>query len=493
MPLFDMDATDRESPSKRGAREKEISPFEAIIRAAGGEALPGMYGLGQALVNVWTQEMHGHPALQTTRKVMNSVALYRRWQASQNPPDRVVIIDHVKEFLERNELERPPNMQNLSSMIFAFSSEVPHEDFVPGGKKGEKELETAGDSNVWDVAPGLMRVFKLPKSGVLYYYEVSKSTDETGWCVGPYLKEKDFDVFRQEIATIIWDIHGQQDLQLAMRKVPGQYGREEEKFTLETIGDPGDYVSGNGTWQNVEKLKDRILKLQAQGIPRNIAFHGPPGTGKTTLARTLARNIGGGRALRIELAAISEAGTAGLLQFVDLLQPRVLLFDDIDRNINEVLEILHLFEQVGATSPLRRNGMVVIATINAISTIDPALLRPGRFDEVVELGEPDDALRASIIDYYVSKHAWTPTAEERERLIKATKGFAPADIREVIQCVAVIGASHLDDEIKRVRRQRKYYSGDACDVYLNRKLGRDYDPDKYAEEIDDDAPETVEL
>ena len=56
-------------------------------------------------------------------------------------------------------------------------------------------------------------------------------------------------------------------------------------------------------------------------------------------------------------------------------------------------------------------------------------------------------------------------------LTKAMEGFSPADIREVLQCGATVGVDHLEAEVERVRMQREYYAGDACDNYLLSKGG----------------------
>jgi transitional endoplasmic reticulum ATPase len=110
-------------------------------------------------------------------------------------------------------------------------------------------------------------------------------------------------------------------------------------------------------------------------------------------------------------------------------------------------------------------GAVMVGTINVVSAVDPALLRPGRFDEVVEIAEPDASHRARIAAHYLEQFGLPPIANE---LSAKMTGFAPADVREVVQCLAAVGLEHIDAEIARVARQRVLYGGDACERYTLR-------------------------
>jgi len=142
-----------------------------------------------------------------------------------------------------------------------------------------------------------------------------------------------------------------------------------------------------------------------------------------------------------------------------------------------VIEFLHMFEQTGnRTSAVFIEGLVTVATINSIEEIDPALLRPGRFDEVIYCKEPPRAQRREIIQHYLNvfslEFPGTDCEEEREitldTLTDDMTGFAGADIKEVLQCVSALGWRYCDDEITRLIGQRAHYNEEAFARYRGR-------------------------
>lgn len=210
-------------------------------------------------------------------------------------------------------------------------------------------------------------------------------------------------------------------------------------------------------------------------------------THNTCLARTLARKVSLGRTLRIEADAIEAAGTRAVMDFIVLLRPKVVLFDDLDRTRNTVVEILHYLEGLGNEESVYKDvwkkGLLIIGTVNSLSTIDPALLRPGRFDEVVLVDEPSEQHRRMIILHYINKTGLSINKlmnvnsdlnlKNNEAVIdwinNEMKGFAPADIREVIQASATVGEEFIVGEINRVKIQRTLYEGESCDAFLRGK------------------------
>jgi transitional endoplasmic reticulum ATPase len=209
----------------------------------------------------------------------------------------------------------------------------------------------------------------------------------------------------------------------------------------------------------------------SKGMVRKILFYGPPGTGKSTLARQLARSICNGRTLRIDAKAFEMSGQHYISEFIKHLAPRVVLLDDMDRNPR--IKYLHYMED-------SKNGHIVIGTVNTITTLDPALLRPGRFDEVLLIKEPDREHLRKILEFYCEKES----IEFEDRFLDIMKGFSTADVKEVLQCLSVVGLEHLDVEIDRVRRQRELYAGDKCDEYLAKKFNTKLTP--YSENDEDE-------
>lgn len=420
--------------------------FDGVIDAAAGKPLPGIAGLAQALVCCWSQPRHNTPKpLHYTKIALNTAGIVRRYREVNDPTFTKEYRDPVAEYMKAKDMSIPADVGSLSNMILTYSANVSRTDEVVGEGDGKQ-----------------IRTFRLT-TGLVYAYvmwKVDSSGAETG--LGPYVAKNQHQRFLDEIHELVWSVEGHSDLQLSLRG--GQNGSyHSTSFSLSNIGQADDYVDDGETWGSVDKLARRFRAFSARGIGRNLLLYGPPGTGKTTMARRVARALGDGHTLRIEAGAIQKAGPSAVLAFVRLLRPRVVLFDDLDRCMDAVIELLHCLELAD------KSAATIVGTINVIDDVDPALLRPGRFDEVIHMGEPSDTHRAAIIAHYAARFGVTVDADA---VGESTSGFSQADLREVLQSAATVGVEHLDAEIERVTRQRGLYAGDACRKYNDRKSGR---------------------
>ncbi|MGI8874962.1 MAG: ATP-binding protein [Egibacteraceae bacterium] len=169
--------------------------------------------------------------------------------------------------------------------------------------------------------------------------------------------------------------------------------------------------------------------------PRAIILFGPPGTGKTTFAKGIASQL---RWPFVELfpsrLAVGGAQAAALREFfasIVEVDEVVLFIDEVEEIAatrdgrpvthavtNELLKLIPAFRE-------RPRHLLVCAT-NAIHGLDPAFIRPGRFDYVLPVGPPDEAARAAIWRNYVAQI--TDEDVDIDRLVEATKLFTPADI-----------------------------------------------------------------
>lgn len=439
MPAFvinDWGDTNRPTTADPGAL------FNGLIDAAGGRALPGRWGLVQAILTCCAQPRHGtHPALHWTKTVLNLAGIARDYRRAADPARAETYHDPIQEWIEAHGLSIPSRLEQLGSMLLAYSTGLPHQDVKPGKDDDQEYLRT------FTLPGGFSYTFRLwPGNG---------NGQEYNW--GPYVATANHGAFLDTINEIIWRAEGGGDLQITAQQ--SQY--KSSAFMLSNIGEPSDYVSDEATpWRSLELLTRRCLAFRDRGVNRNILFYGPPGTGKTTLARSVARRIGDGRTLRVEAAAVHAAGVGAVIGFLRVLRPRVVLFDDLDRCMDHVVELLHCMERGEAL-----HGAVLVGTINVVKAVDPALLRPGRFDEVIEIAEPDAGHRVRITEHYLRKYA---VAMDAEKLSEVMEGFSPADVREVVQCLAAVGPDHAEAEIGRVARQRALYGGDACEQYALR-------------------------
>jgi SpoVK/Ycf46/Vps4 family AAA+-type ATPase len=184
----------------------------------------------------------------------------------------------------------------------------------------------------------------------------------------------------------------------------------------------------------------------AHGVapPRAIALFGPPGTGKTTFARAIAARLGwpfvellpsrladGGNlsaALREAFTLIGELEQ--VVVFIDEVEEIAAVRDGIPSAgphgvTNELLKLIPAFRE--------HSGRLLICATNSVRALDPAFLRPGRFDYVIPIGPPDAAAREAIWARYTGA---TQHAVDLPALVDASDRFSPADIEHAARLAA---------------------------------------------------------
>ncbi|MEE8419213.1 MAG: ATP-dependent zinc metalloprotease FtsH, partial [Dehalococcoidales bacterium] len=206
----------------------------------------------------------------------------------------------------------------------------------------------------------------------------------------------------------------------------------------------------------VEFLKNRE-KFEVLGarIPRGVLLIGPPGTGKTLLARAVAGEAG--------VPFFSISGSEFVEMFVGVGASRVRdLFDQAKRNTPCIIFV----DEIDAVGRQRGAGLggshdereqtlnqiltemdgfdtntsvIVLAATNRPDILDPALLRPGRFDRRVVLDRPDIAGRTAILNVHI-KGKPLDDAVDLEVVAKQTAGFSGADLANLINEAAILAA-----------------------------------------------------
>ena len=237
-------------------------------------------------------------------------------------------------------------------------------------------------------------------------------------------------------------------------------GAEEEKQELVEV---------------VEFLKDpkRFTKLGAR-IPAGVLLEGPPGTGKTLLAKAVAGEAGvpffsiSGSDFVEMFVGVGASRVRSLFEDAKKAAPAIIFIDEIDavgrqrgvglgggndereQTLNQLLIEMDGFEG--------NEGIIVIAATNRSDVLDPALLRPGRFDRKVLVGRPDVKGREAILKVHAKNK---PLAEDVDLKLVAqqTPGFVGADLENVLNEAAlvaarrnksVINASDIDEAEDRV-------------------------------------------
>ncbi len=128
-------------------------------------------------------------------------------------------------------------------------------------------------------------------------------------------------------------------------------------------------------------------------VSRSLMLYGPPGTGKSTLARTLVEDLGL-RSFRVRIEDVSSFDSGTLFEAIQIFEPDAVILDDLDRARGQasLLEVLEFFQHT---------VKLVVATVNDRNELDEALMRPGRFDELVEVDRMDEGVVKLVLGEYV--------------------------------------------------------------------------------------------
>jgi cell division protease FtsH len=233
-------------------------------------------------------------------------------------------------------------------------------------------------------------------------------------------------------------LHSSQQKKVTFKDVAGvEEAKEELQEIIEFLREP----------QKFQKLGGRI--------PKGVLLIGPPGTGKTLLARAIAGeanvpffSISGSDFVEM-FVGVGASRVRDLFEQGKKNAPCIIFIDEIDavgrhrgaglggghdereQTLNQLLVEMDGFES--------NEGVILVAATNRPDVLDPALLRPGRFDRRVVVGRPDVKGREAILRVHTKK---VPIADDVDLMViaRGTPGFAGADLANLVNEAALIGA-----------------------------------------------------
>lgn len=185
--------------------------------------------------------------------------------------------------------------------------------------------------------------------------------------------------------------------------------------------------------------------------PRGILMHGPPGTGKTMIARAIANETGSffftinGPEVMSKMAGESEANLRKIFSEAERKSPSVIFIDEIDSlapkrdKTNGELEkriVSQLLTLLDGIKP--RSNVVVIAATNRPNSIDPALRRFGRFDREINIGPPDTEGRVEILKIHTRGMKINSERTDLRKISERMHGYVGADIAQVCTEAAML-------------------------------------------------------
>jgi transitional endoplasmic reticulum ATPase len=207
--------------------------------------------------------------------------------------------------------------------------------------------------------------------------------------------------------------------------------------------------------------------------PKGILLYGPPGTGKTMIAKAVATTSEAnfisvkGPELISKWVGESEKGVREVFRKARQAAPCVVFFDEIDaiaprrggEDTSHVTErvISQMLTELDGLEDLK--GVVVIAATNRPDMIDEALLRPGRFDRMLEVPPPDKEARKLIFKIHTKKKPLSPDVSI-EKLVEMTEGMTGADIAGIVNAAAMTAIKeHVANKSAKLLISMKHFEG----------------------------------
>jgi cell division protease FtsH len=216
--------------------------------------------------------------------------------------------------------------------------------------------------------------------------------------------------------------------------------------------------------QEIKEFLENPAKFQAIGakIPKGVLLYGPPGTGKTLLARAVAGEAGvpfysiSGSDFVEMFVGVGASRVRDLFEQAKANAPAIIFVDEIDavgrhrgaglggghdereQTLNQLLVEMDGFDVKG--------GVILIAATNRPDILDPALLRPGRFDRQIVVDRPDLEGRKAILKVHAKGKPFAKSVD-LDIIARRTPGFTGADLANVINEAALLTARNNQKEI----------------------------------------------
>jgi len=239
------------------------------------------------------------------------------------------------------------------------------------------------------------------------------------------------------------------------------YGNEKDKVTFASIAGSGEAKQDLEEVVEFLKFPKKFAHMGAR-IPKGVLLVGPPGTGKTMLARAVAGeanvpffSISGSEFVEM-FVGVGASRVRDLFAKAKKNAPCIIFVDEIDavgrrrgsgmggghdereQTLNQILVEMDGFEQ--------GQSVIVLAATNRADVLDPALLRPGRFDRRVDIGLPDRKDREAILKVHFVKKPLAKTVD-LDALAAKSAGSSGADLANIANESAIIAARNNHTEI----------------------------------------------
>lgn len=200
---------------------------------------------------------------------------------------------------------------------------------------------------------------------------------------------------------------------------------------------------------SIDDFANDIISCRSENLSRSFMLVGPPGCGKSSFSINVAKKVSN-RILKVDPSAARMFGSVEFDFLIKNLRPDVIIFDDFDRAAlaHDSEHLLFLLENIKNQNP----QLVIFATVNEFYRLDKALVRPGRFDEIVWFDEPSVGARQRVVEAYLNKYSIKFDETIVKNILDKTVGMSPVYIKELCLRMKRKGPECIDSVVTEFRR-----------------------------------------
>jgi cell division protease FtsH len=343
-------------------------------------------------------------------------------------------------------------------------------EMVEAGEIESAEFLTVDEKITGDLSAGQTYELFLPKDTVDDYQQVAIDND-VSVTADPQRGSPILSILFQFLPILIivgFFFFLMQQMQGGGNRVMS-FGKSKARLVTKdqpkiTFGDVAGLDEAIEELHEIKEYLEAPQKFQAMGakIPKGVLLYGPPGTGKTLLARAVAGEAGvpffsiSGSDFVEMFVGVGASRVRDLFEQAKTNSPSIVFMDEIDavgrhrgaglggghdereQTLNQLLVEMDGFDIKG--------GVILIAATNRPDILDPALLRPGRFDRQIVVDRPDLNGRVGVLKVHTRGKPLSKDVDV-EVLAKRTPGFTGADLANVVNEAALLAARFSRNEI----------------------------------------------
>jgi hypothetical protein len=270
---------------------------------------------------------------------------------------------------------------------------------------------------------------------VFQSYTIAQFADKSNYAGDTrelYVEESKVDAARVEICGLIWKSFNSRFVEI---------NANDAVISLQATEKP---LSDTEASTNITK---QVGAYVSNNINRSVLLYGPPGTGKTTTAFKVCDSLGF-KTLVVPVGTVSGNSMLTIFDFIEAINPDAVIFDDFERMGIDQDTLLSQFER------LHRSIKLMIATVNNLGKLNKALIRPGRFDETIEVKYVDKVILEKLV------------GSENEDLFEAMAGWPVSFIDEFRVTNQILGKEAAKNRIRELSKRVDYQNSTYADPFI---------------------------